>query len=202
MIDHLRTLITALGPILSHYGIWGLFAISFLDSSFLAFPVINDLVLIKIASLSPHDAFFGAMMSTVGSVLGAYALYAITRRGKRLLAAKEGTETQKTQIRRWIERNDFVSILVGSLLPPPTPFKLFPIIAGGLHVDVSRFLLALIVGRGIRFGAEAWLGAKYGPAAASYLKGTIGWMSLVAVVAIVAATLIYRWVGKRRESSV
>ncbi|MGH9432820.1 MAG: YqaA family protein [Terriglobia bacterium] len=200
MIDHLRTLITTLGPILSRYGIWGLFAISFLDSSFLAFPVINDLLLIKLASVNPHYAVFDAMVSTLGSVLGAYTLYAITRRGRKMLS-KEGTETQKTQIRRWIERNDFISILVGALLPPPTPFKLFPIIAGGLHVDVSRFLLALIVGRGIRFGAEAWLGARYGPAAAHYLKGSIGWMSLVAVVVIVVATLIYRWMGKRRESS-
>ncbi len=199
-MGHLKTIITALGPILSRYGIWGLFAISFLDSSFLAFPVINDLLLINLSSVNPHYAFFDAIISTLGSVLGAYVLYAITRRGKKMVV-KEGTPKQKTQIRHWIERNDFVSILVGSLLPPPTPFKLFPIIAGGLHVDVSRFLLALIVGRGLRFGAEAWLGAKYGPAAAQYLKQNIGWMSLAAVVAIVAATLAYRWAQKRRESS-
>jgi len=199
LIGHLKTLITALGPILSRYGIWGLFAISFLDSSFLAFPVINDLLLIKLSSANPHNAFLDAIVSTVGSVLGAYVLYAITARGKRMVI-KEGTPRQKTQIRHWIERNDFVSILVGSLLPPPTPFKLFPIIAGGLHVEVSRFLMALIIGRGVRFGAEAWLGARYGPLAARYLKQDIGWMSLAAVAAAVAGTVIYRWAGRRRET--
>jgi membrane protein YqaA with SNARE-associated domain len=201
LIGHLEHLVAILGPLLSRYGIWGLFAISFLDSSFLAFPVINDLLLIKLASINPHNAILAAAASTVGSMLGAYTLYAITRRGKRMLT-KEGTETQKTQIRRWIERNDFVSIVVASLLPPPTPFKLFPIIAGGLRVDVTRFLLALLVGRGIRFGLEAWLGARYGPSAGRYLKGTVGWISLAVVAAIVLATLIHRWVGKRRATPV
>lgn len=200
MIGHIKTLITALGPVLSRYGVWGLFAISFLDSSFLAFPVINDLLLIKLSSVNPHFALLYAAISTLGSILGSYLLYAITRRGKKMMV-REGTQRQKTQIRGWIERNDFVSILVGSLLPPPTPFKLFPIIAASLHVDVSRFLMALVIGRGLRFGVEAWLGARYGPQAASYLKGNIGWMSLAAVIAIIAATLIYRWAGRRREPS-
>jgi membrane protein YqaA with SNARE-associated domain len=200
LIGHLKTLITVLGLLLSRYGTWGLFAISFLDSSFLAFPVINDLLLIKLSSISPRYAILDALVCTLGSVLGSYTLYAITRRGKKMVV-KEGTPRQKTQIRGWIERNDFLSILVGSLLPPPTPFKLFPIIAGGLHVKVSRLLLALIIGRGLRFGLEAWLGAAYGPEAARYLRDNVGWMSLALAVAIVAGTLIYRWTGKHGEGS-
>src|ERR1043166_1953033 len=55
----------------------GLFLISFLDSSVLTFPVINDLLLIEL-SIQHHARMpLYALMASLGSVLGCVLLYFI-----------------------------------------------------------------------------------------------------------------------------
>lgn len=190
-LAHLKALEMMLGHLLARYGGWGLFAISFLDSSFLAFPFVNDLLVIKLASLHPYKAIIYSLQCTVGSVLGAYIIYVITRQGRRLFAARSSPR-EKSHIWRWVERNDFLSILVASLLPPPMPFKIFAIIAGGLNMGSVRFLTALVIGRGLRFSFEAWLGVRYGAAAQAYLTRNFGWLAIVTVATVVIAAIIYR----------
>jgi membrane protein YqaA with SNARE-associated domain len=190
-LAHLKALETILGQFLGRYGGWGLFAISFLDSSFLAFPFINDLLLMKLASLNPHRAVLYSLQCTAGSVLGAYVIYEITRRASRLLSRRPAPQT-KSHIRSWIERNDFLSVLVGSLLPPPTPFKIFAIVAGGLQMESVRFFIALLIGRTVRFAFEAWLGVDYGAAAQAFLKKNFGTVCLVTIVVVVVSAEVYR----------
>ncbi|MGH9378339.1 MAG: YqaA family protein [Terriglobia bacterium] len=198
-MSHLKILIGGLGYLLSRYGGWGLFTISYLDSSFLAFPVINDLLLIRLASKHPQKAVFYALLCTLGSVLGALTLYYITRKGRNLLSPRT-PQPEKTRVRHWIERNDFVSILIASLLPPPTPFKVFAIMAGAMQIRLSRFILALFIGRGVRFALEAWVGVYYGAAAQDYLRKNLVWLSLAVVVATVAVVLAYRYAKRRLEA--
>ncbi|MGH9469043.1 MAG: YqaA family protein [Terriglobia bacterium] len=195
-MPHLEILITHLGHFLSHYGGWGLFAMSFLDSSFLAFPVINDLLLIKLSSLHHHKAILYALQCTAGSVLGAYTIYVITRQGSRFFSRK-ASRREKTLVRRWIERNDFLSILVASLLPPPAPFKIFPILAGGLRISAVRLVGALLIGRGVRFAFESWLGVYYGAAAQTYLSNNLETLCLVLIGVLVAAVVVYRLLNRR-----
>lgn len=195
-MPHLKILITHLGRILSHYGGWGLFAMSFLDSSFLAFPVINDLLLIKLSSVNHHEAIIYALQCTGGSVLGAYTIYIITKQGSRFFSRK-ASRREKTLVRRWIEKNDFLSILVASLLPPPAPFKIFPILAGGLRIEAVRLLGALLIGRGIRFAFEAWLGVYYGAAAQAYLSNNLATLCFILIGVLVVAVIIYRRLNRR-----
>lgn len=103
------------------------------------------------------------------------------------LAASPASST-----RLWLERNDFVSVLVMSLLPPPAPFKVFVTTAGVLRMNPLRFGLALFVGRGARFAAEAMLGARYGADAEVYIRHHVGRASMIAIVIIVLCTLAYR----------
>jgi membrane protein YqaA with SNARE-associated domain len=190
-LAHLKALEAMLGHLLGRYGGWGLFGISFFDSSFLAFPFVNDLLLIKLASIKPHKAAVYALQCTAGSVLGAYIIFAITRQASRVLSRRSAPR-EKSYVRRWMERNDFLSVLLGSLLPPPTPFKIFAIIAGGLRMSVVRFLVALLIGRGLRFGFEAWLGVEYGAAAQAFLNRNFDWLCLILAGGIVVAVVVYR----------
>lgn len=191
---------TKLGHILVVYGAWGLFSISFLDSSFVPFPFFNDLALIILASQHPNRAPLYALASTAGSLLGCYVLYALSRRGGKHLWRK-ATPSSIARAKHWLEQNDFVSLLVASLLPPPAPLKVFVLTAGVLQVNPLHFAAAMLVGRGLRFAADAWLGARYGAQAEAYLKANLGWASLTAVVLVVALTLVYRaW--KRRQARI
>ncbi len=195
----LKSLSAKLGQILVLYGGWGLFVMSFLDSSLVPFPGVNDLALIVLASKRPAWWPVYALASTLGSMGGAYVLYSIARGGGKLFFRKT-TPLSVTFAQRWLKRNDFVAVLVAALLPPPAPLKVFILTAGVLRVNALRFGLALLVGRGLRFGADAWLGARYGLQAQDYLRHNLGRASLTAVVLVIALALITRW-WKRRSSA-
>ena len=195
----LKSLAQKLGFWLALYGGWGLFSLTFLDSSVLSFPGITDLLLIHLASLQPDRALIYAAQATLGSVLGAYLLYAITSRAGRFVLHKLSPEKIE-RARHWLERNDFISILVASLLPPPAPLKAFLITAGVLRVNAVRYGAALLVGRSLRYGAVAWLGAHYGLQAETYLKQNITWVSLVIVAVVVVLTLLYRCFARGRSA--
>jgi membrane protein YqaA with SNARE-associated domain len=192
----LKSLFAKLGQVLALYGGWGLLGISFLDSSFVALPTANDLLLIHLSSQRPERALLYALASTVGSVAGAYVIYGLARGGARFLWRRQSSAAM-TRAHRWLERNEFVSILVMSLLPPPAPFKAFVIAAGALRVNAPRFGVALLAGRGLRFASEALLGARYGVQAEAYLKQHLVWASLVAVGLVVGITVLRRKLARR-----
>ena len=47
------------------------------------------------------------------------------------------------------------------MLPPPVPIVPFLVAAGAMKYPTRRFLVALSVGRGIRYFVVAWLGRSY-----------------------------------------
>jgi membrane protein YqaA with SNARE-associated domain len=146
----------------------GLFLIAFLDSSVLTFPVINDLLLIDLSIRNPARMPYYAAMATLGSVGGCLLLYYLARKGGEAMFQKQaGPRAQ--QIRAWIERNGFLSILVTALLPPPTPFKVFVIAAGALEMPVRTFVVGLLAARAIRFFGEGFLAIRYGDQAGQFL---------------------------------
>ena len=115
----------------SGLGAPGLFLISFLDSSVLTFPVINDLLLIELSMEHPARMPLYAFMAALGSVLGCVVLYFIARKGGEAFFHRK-TGQHAHAIRHWVERNGFVGMLIAALLPPPTPFKFFVFAAGVL----------------------------------------------------------------------
>jgi len=157
-----------LQAIVASAGGLGLFLIAFLDSSVLTFPVINDLLLIDLSIRNPARMPYYAAMATLGSVGGCLLLYYLARKGGEAMFQKQaGPRAQ--QIRAWIERNGFLSILVTALLPPPTPFKVFVIAAGALEMPVRTFVLGLLAARAIRFFGEGFLAIRYGDQAGQFL---------------------------------
>ena len=181
---------------LALYGGWGLLGISFLDSTFVPLPGLNDLLLIHLSSQHPERAMLYALASTTGSVAGAYLIYGLARGGATFLWRRRSSASL-ARAHEWLERNEFASILVASMLPPPAPFKAFLVAAGVLRVNAVRFGVALLAGRGLRFGAAAYLGARYGAQAEAYLKENFVWASLFVVAVVVLAALVYRRVARR-----
>jgi membrane protein YqaA with SNARE-associated domain len=192
----LKSLSAKLGQVLVLYGWGGLFAMSFLDSSLIPFPVANDLALIVMASKRPAWWPLYALASTLGSVCGAYLLYGIARGGGKFFFRKT-TPHAIAHAQHWLERNDFVAVLVASILPPPAPYKVFVLTAGLLRVNAAHFGLALLVGRGLRFAGDAWLGARYGLQAEDYLRHNSGRASLAAALMLVGLALLQRWWSRR-----
>ncbi|HXR32700.1 MAG TPA: VTT domain-containing protein [Verrucomicrobiae bacterium] len=146
----------------------GLFLISFLDSSVLTFPVINDLLLIELSIQHPLRMPLYATMAGLGSLLGCLLLYFIAKRGEEAFFHKRAGKHAHA-IRHWVEENGFVGMLMAALLPPPTPFKIFVLAAGVFEMPVATFASAIALARAIRYFAIGYLAIRYGNDALPFL---------------------------------
>ena len=146
----------------------GLFLIAFLDSTFLPFPTVNDLLLIDLCFASPLRMPYYAAMATLGSLVGSLLLYFMAKRGgEAAFHAKAGKRA--ASIRHWVQRNGFISLVIAAVMPPPMPFKFFVLAAGALGMPLGQFVLALILARGARFYGEGYLAVRYGGQAERFL---------------------------------
>jgi membrane protein YqaA with SNARE-associated domain len=146
----------------------GLFLISFLDSSVLTFPVINDLLLIELSIQKPLRMPLYAAMAMTGSVLGCVLLYFIAKKGGEAFFHKKAGERAHA-IRRWVVKNGFGGMLAAALLPPPTPFKIFVFAAGVFEVPLSSFASAITLARAIRYFGMGYLAIRFGEQAMPFI---------------------------------
>jgi membrane protein YqaA with SNARE-associated domain len=169
----------------------GLFLISFLDSSVLTFPVINDLLLIELSIEHAARMPLYALMATTGSVLGCVLLYFIARKGGEAFFHREAGH-RGAAIRHWVEENGFVGMLVAALLPPPTPFKIFVFAAGVFEVPLWSFTSAVALARVIRYFGIGYLAIRYGNDALPYLKDHKLEATVVVVVFVLLSYIVSR----------
>jgi membrane protein YqaA with SNARE-associated domain len=200
LVKFLRAFPAAMTHLLSIYGGWGLLGIAFLDSAGLSLPGVKDVMLIYLSGTDPSRAWLYALGCATGTAVGSFVIYWIGRSGIRVLRRKN-SDKEMGRAMKWISRNDFVTVLVASLLPPPLPFKPFLLASGVLRISSVRLLTALMVGGALRFGAEAWIGVRFGAAGPAYLKKHIGLISLVTVGVIIGATVVMRIFQRARSNA-
>jgi len=148
----------------------GLFIIAFLDSSFLSFPEVNDLLIVFLTVQHPERMPYYAAMTTLGSVSGCLTLYALARKGGEAFLRRRFNPEYLERAMATFRRYGLLAILVPSLLPPPTPFKVFVLAAGVAKVRPLHFILAIAIGRGSRYFGEGILALYYGDHAVDFLK--------------------------------
>jgi membrane protein YqaA with SNARE-associated domain len=103
-----------------------------------------------------------AVMATIGSVVGAYVTYRLARKqGDKALHARPSGRNAK-RVTETFEKWGFGAIALPALLPPPMPMVPFVIAAGALQYSTKKFLLAMTLGRIVRYCILAYLGAVYG----------------------------------------
>ena len=176
----------------------GLFLISFLDSSVLTFPVINDLLLIELSMRRPARMPLYASMAALGSLLGCVLLFFLARKGgEALFHRKVGHRAHV--IRHWVERNGFAGILVAALLPPPTPFKFFVLAAGVFEVPLVSFASAIALARAFRYFGVGYLAVRYGADALPYLMQHKLEVTVVAIVLVAASYVASRFILRAKE---
>ena len=175
----------------------GLFLISFLDSSVLTFPVINDLLLIDLSIQHPERMPLYALMAALGSLLGCVLLYFIARKGGETFFHRKAGDRAHA-IRHWVERNGFGGMLVAALLPPPTPFKIFVFAAGVFEVPLASFASAIALARLIRYFGVGYLAVRYGNDALPLLRRHKLAVVVVLIVIVAVSYLLSRWILRPR----
>jgi membrane protein YqaA with SNARE-associated domain len=184
----------------SGLGAPGLFLISFLDSSVLTFPVINDLLLIELSMQHPARMPLYAFMAMLGSVLGCVLLFFLAEKGGEALFHKHaGTRAQA--IHNWVVHNGFGGMLVAALLPPPTPFKVFVVAAGVFEVPLVSFTAAITLARAIRYFGIGYLAIRYGAQALPYLMSHKWQVAAVVIVLAAVSYLLSRLILRHRPET-
>jgi len=177
----------------------GLFLISFLDSSFIPFPVINDGLLISFSIQNHARMPLYALLASLGSVLGCVLLYFIARKGgEAYFHRKAGGRADV--IRKWVERNGFGGMLVAALLPPPTPFKFFVLAAGVFEIPLFSFTSAIALARLIRYFGVGFLAVKYGDNAKPFISQHWLAISIGFAIFAIASYRLSRWLLRERPT--
>ena len=99
----------------------------------------------------------------------------------------ERVKKTETLYRRW----GLWTVLIPSLLPPPTPFKIFVLSAGLFRVSLRKFLLAVTVGRSIRYFMWGILAVIYGEAAQRYVEQNLETVGVVILILLVMVIVVY-----------
>ena len=147
---------------LRHLGGVGLVLLGLADNSIIPLPGSMDILTIVLAAHHSRLWWYYAFMATVGAVIGGYITYGLARRGgKQAFERKLSKKTAETVFKRF-ERWGFFAVAVPAILPPPFPIVPFLLAAGALQYSRRKFVLALALGRGVRFTIVAGLGAIYG----------------------------------------
>ena len=178
----------------------GLFVIAFLDSSFLSFPEVCDLLIVWLTLQHPERMLYYALMTTLGSVAGCCALYWLGRKGGEAFFRRRFQPAHVDRAMRIFRKYGVLAILVPSLLPPPMPFKIFVLSAGVAKVRIAHFLIAAFIGRGLRYFGEGFLALWYGEAAIEFLRANARQVGLVLGIVILVAGVAWFWLRRRREA--
>ena len=96
-------------------------------------------------------------------------------------------------------------MVVPSVLPPPTPFKIFVLSAGVFRLSPTAYLCAVVIGRTLRYSIWGILAVLYGNSVRLYMQRSLPQIGLALFVALVSAGLVFvvfhRYRSRRRAGS-
>jgi membrane protein YqaA with SNARE-associated domain len=195
----LTSLLAAIEAWANRVGGIGLFTVAALDSSFLSFPQINDLLVIYLSTRRPALMPYYAGMTTLGSLVGCFLLYGFAYRGGEVFLRKRVSGKRVERGLALYQRHGLLAVVVPALLPPPTPFKLFVLLAGAARVSPWKFGLAIAIGRGIRYFGQGYLAVLYGERAVAIVQTYGREVGIGLALTAVTIGVLYYVVAKRRR---
>jgi len=173
----------------------GLFVVAFFDSSVLSFPFITDALVMRLSFANPARMPYYAAMAAAGSLAGCIWLYLLAKKGGEAYFHRHA-KGRAEQIKEWVDEHAFLSVFVPAILPPPLPFKIFVLAEGVFQVPLRTFILAILLGRGLRYLAEGILAVRYGDATLDFLKVHSAAVALSVVAVLLVMFLAGRWASR------
>jgi membrane protein YqaA with SNARE-associated domain len=182
-------------------GIFGLFLMSALDSSFLVLPFGNDLLLIALVSSNRDSLIWIAyvIVSAVGSVVGVFFVDLIMRKAGETGLERFISRKRIDKLKTKLENKGGVTVFIATLIPPPFPFTPVVMTASALQSPRGKLLLAVFLGRLLRFGIEAVLALYFGRQLIAFMNSDVVTYIVYALIgmAVILSTLsLMRWLKR------
>lgn len=128
------------------------------------FPIITDTLLVALTLADKQRWLRYATVSVVSSIVGAVVGYFIAYTFFDVLALPlitlYGAQAEFATVQGFFSQSVFLFTLIGAVTP--IPYKIFVLTAGFMQVALLPFLLASVIGRGVRFFGVAYLTHRYG----------------------------------------
>ena len=178
---------------------WSLFilaSMSFVESVFS--PIPPDPLLIAMGLLSTNQAIFFGVVCTLFSVLGAVFGYGLGKWFGKPLLSKMISESLIEKTESFFNRYGVWAILIAAFTP--IPYKVFAILSGVLQLDMKKFLIASLIGRGGRFITLGVLIAMFGDDVRDFLENEFQTITILGgafLVLTLIATWAYFWIKSR-----
>jgi membrane protein YqaA with SNARE-associated domain len=171
-----------------HLGGLGFIPLGLLDNSVVPLPGSMDVLTIVLSARKQELWLYYALMATIGSVIGGYVTYRLARKGGKETLERKFPARTLEKVYRIFGRWGFGAIAIAALLPPPVPMVPFLFAAGAMQYSVGKFLVALAVGRVVRYSFLAFLAAHYGRQVLTVMS-QLGHPVLITVIALISAAI-------------
>ena len=178
------------------WGLPGLGAVAVLDSS--SIPVPMDAILALYVWNNKSHFWLYCLVASVGSAIGGLVPYGLGRAGGELFLLKRINRARFDQLRHRFQKQEFLAVMIPSMLPPPTPWKIFIFASGVFEMRVIDFLLAVTAGRMVRWTILSLLVIKLGSGAVD-LVAHHAVATVLIVLVLAAAGFAWWWMRKRRS---
>lgn len=144
---------------LAAYGYISIFVITLLGALSIFIPGPTMVAAFVIGSVL--NPFLVSLVAGLGSAIGETTGYTVGYASRALVAEREGSNAWYWRIFRWMTSRPFLTIFILSAIPNFLT-DLSGLIAGRMEYSYPKFLLATFLGKSIRFGLSAYLGANLG----------------------------------------
>lgn len=163
-----------------------LFLISYLEN-FIS-PIPGDVLVAPLAAQQPEKKWIITAYATFASVLGSITGYMIgfflfQSVGTFLLGLYGGQDSFEL-FKTIFEKYGFATLFVVAFTPLPD--KVFTVVSGVVGIGLFPFVVAMGLGRGLRFAIVAYLAGTYGRSAYAFLRNRFGMVTFfVAIVLLI-----------------
>jgi membrane protein YqaA with SNARE-associated domain len=152
-----------LSATLSPLGIWGLGGLAFIDAGFFPIPTTMDGAVIGYVASDHRKFLLYCLMAAFASALGSLVPYYVGRAGGELFLLKRINRARYERMRDRFANQEFLAIMIPSMMPPPMPIKLFEFGAGVFEMKPLLFAAAVFSGKMVQFLVCALITVFYGP---------------------------------------
>lgn len=182
-------------------GVFGLFLLSALDSSFLVLPFGNDLLLIALVSSHRNSLIWivYVIVSAIGSVVGVIFVDLIMRKAGEKGLERFVSQKRLDKLKAKLENKAGITVFIATLIPPPFPFTPAVMTASALQTPRGKLLSAVFFGRLLRFGAEAVLALYFGRQVIAFVNSevvTYFVYGLMGIAAVLSTLSVLKWLKR------
>jgi len=171
-------------------GVWGLFILAFIEAS--VFPIPVDILLAILVLENPANTFLYATIAVIGSVLGGIFGYYIGRVGEHYILEKFIKKTTMKKYHTLFERYGAWAVFIAGFTP--IPYKIAAIGSGVFYLNIKKFILACIFGRGLRFFSVAFIVKYFGESMLTFFDQNL----LIFTILLIVGLLVYFFLKRKR----